>query len=159
MFCPLTLIIRCLLWVCKPTTHLCCTQLRNCSFTEVTPSFPVLSWIPGRKRSSKEGAVTEATFGGYKSKCDYVVTTLSIGTGEVTCRQKITLCWSVWEESWSSESRSLCARADQGYFMLPCLYTDFADSKTAEILHWKGMTDSLILWWNYVKVHQDYLID
>ena len=32
-------------------------------------------------------------------------------------------------------------------------------SDSAGLFHWKGMTDFLILWWNCVKVYQNYLID
>lgn len=74
---------------------------------------------------------------------------------------QILLCWSAWEEFWSSESRSLCASPNWGILCSPAsiltLLTQ-AISDSVDLFHWKGMTDFLILWWNCAKVYQNYLI-
>lgn len=57
----------------------------------------------------------------------------------------------------------VCVPALTGVFYASLLLYWFCWLKTISdsvgLFHWKGMTDFLILWWNCVKVYQNYLID
>lgn len=166
--CSLIWLSRYPFWMGTHHPSPCYTQWRNRTLTGEKYSFHFPFRSSGMKGSSKERAVvveiTVATFGSVM-KWLHCTHCSAITTRWITFRWKMTqilLCWSAWEEFWSSESRSLCASPNRGVLCslasILILLTQ-AVSDSVDLFHRKGMTDFLILWWNCANVHQNYLID